>query len=201
MRRDLSTCSSQVCDASCWANTDYHTMLQQCMLNQQERTSTYALVRGHMYPRCFGSLFSETKVVVSSSSRRGGGNNSNNSSSSSSRTHEARVSVAIRSTFRSNPWTLSTCTCTVVLVFFVCFLMILTSKFGVIVWRREIHSLRFSTELFVADHYYYDIYSTASPAAKKQQQQQQYSRTPESRVSVAVRSACRSSPCTLCTRT
>ena len=37
MRRDLSTCSSHICDAPYWANAD-------CCANQHERSSTYAVV-------------------------------------------------------------------------------------------------------------------------------------------------------------
>ena len=76
---------------------------------------------------------------------------SSSSRSGSSRTHEARVSVAVRSACRSNPCTLSLygyihirCTRTYpVLVFFTCFLLP-TSEVGILFSRRKTYSTNMS---------------------------------------------------------
>ena len=46
MRRDFSTCSSRICYASCWANTDCHIMLQQYA--EPTRTNIYVRTRSYI---------------------------------------------------------------------------------------------------------------------------------------------------------
>ena len=168
------------------------------MLNQQEQNLRKCAVVCIRDVWALFFFFKKPKVV-SSSTRHGG--SSNNNSSSTSRAHEARVSIAIRSACRSNPPLHPLCLYSRTRFMSYVFLLP-TSKFRIIIWRRKIYNLTCPTERSSRSRpllLLYDIYAELLKQ-RNSSSSSSSSRTHKARVSVALRSACQSNPCTLCTR-
>ena len=112
------------------------------------------------------------------------------SSSSSSRTHGARVRVALRSACRSNPGIRCTNTykyvpCTRYIIWFLLPLL----KVGIIFSRRKIYNMNMACPTRASRsrcHNYYRCTTSAAELLQQQNRRSSSSRTHEARVSVAV---------------